>query len=152
MVTLFVGIVFWILNGLRQALPLLALASLATGCASISRGTKETLRVESEPTAAGVRLSTGATGQTPAAFKLPRAKPLTVTISKEGYSTTNVAVKSVVSGKGAAGFLGNAVFGGIIGAAVDAGSGATKDLKPNPVRVTLEKLPKNDTATTKHLP
>jgi hypothetical protein len=32
---------------------------------------------------------------------------------------------------------GNVVFGGIIGAGVDAATGATKQLKPNPVVVTL---------------
>lgn len=32
---------------------------------------------------------------------------------------------------------GNILFGGLIGAAVDAGSGATKELKPNPLNVRL---------------
>ena len=36
---------------------------------------------------------------------------------------------------------GNILFGGLIGAAVDAGSGAMYDLKPNPVEVTLMPLP-----------
>jgi len=35
--------------------------------------------------------------------------------------------------------IGNAVFGGVIGIGVDATSGALNDLKPNPVKVTLEK-------------
>jgi len=42
-----------------------------------------------------------------------------------------------VVGAGAAGMAGNVILGGLIGAAVDAGSGAMKDLKPNPVKVTM---------------
>lgn len=33
---------------------------------------------------------------------------------------------------------GNVVFGGLIGAGVDAGTGAMLELVPNPVKVTLE--------------
>lgn len=35
---------------------------------------------------------------------------------------------------------GNVVLGGFIGAAVDAGTGAAKQLKPNPIKVTLVPL------------
>ena len=45
-----------------------------------------------------------------------------------------------MAGAGAAGMAGNIVLGGLIGAAVDAGTGATKQLKPNPVKVTLVPL------------
>jgi hypothetical protein len=36
---------------------------------------------------------------------------------------------------------GNVLVGGLIGVAVDAGSGATQELVPNPLNVTLEPLP-----------
>ena len=39
---------------------------------------------------------------------------------------------------GSAGMAGNVILGGLIGAAVDANNGATQDLVPNPLRVTLE--------------
>jgi hypothetical protein len=124
-------------------LGLLALAVLFnTGCASITRGTKDTLVVESDPAGADVKLSNGLSGKTPTSFKLPRKRDVVVTISKEGYETLSVNVTSQVSGGGAAGMAGNVIFGGLIGAAVDAGSGAMNDLKPNPVKVTLNPLPK----------
>lgn len=44
---------------------------------------------------------------------------------------------SEVSGAGAAGMAGNVILGGVNGAGVDAATGATKRLVPNPVRVTL---------------
>jgi hypothetical protein len=109
-----------------------------TGCTTITRGTKDTLVVESDPAGADVKLSNGLSGKTPTSFKLPRKESLVVTISKEGYETLTVNVTSQVSGAGGAGMAGNVIFGGLIGVAVDAGSGAMNDLKPNPVKVKLE--------------
>lgn len=120
---------------------MLALAGLFfSGCATVTRGTKDTLVVESDPAGADVRLSTGQVGKTPTSFKLSRGDSLTVTISKEGYETVNVNVTPQIVGAGAAGMAGNVLVGGLIGAGVDAWSGAMKDLKPNPVRVTMVKL------------
>lgn len=111
-----------------------------SGCATVTRGTKDTLVVESDPAGAEVRLSTGQTGKTPTSFKLPRGDSLVVTIAKEGYETVMVNVNSQVVGAGAAGMAGNVLVGGFIGAGVDAFSGAMKDLKPNPVSVKLVRL------------
>lgn len=120
---------------------LVALAALLlSGCATVTRGTKDTLVIESDPAGADVRLSTGQVGKTPGSFKLSRSDALTVTISKEGYETVTVNITPQIVGAGAAGMAGNVLVGGLIGAGVDAFSGAMKDLKPNPVRVTLVPL------------
>jgi len=119
----------------------LLLAALVTsGCATVTRGTKDTLVVESEPSGATVTLSNGMSGKTPTSFKLPRKDALVVTIAKEGYETLTVNVNSQVSGAGAAGMAGNVLIGGVIGAVVDPLSGAMKDLRPNPVKATLVPL------------
>lgn len=60
-----------------------------------------------------------------------------------------------MSDAGTAGMIGNVVFGGVIGVGVDATSGATLDLYPNPVRVTLKrkdvmKRPTHVKTVTKH--
>lgn len=115
----------------------LLLLALQTGCASITRGTKDTLVVESDPAGADVRLSSGESGKTPTSFRLPRKKDVDVSISRDGYEPLTVHVSSQISGHGAAGMAGNVLVGGIIGAGVDAYSGATKDLRPNPIKVTL---------------
>lgn len=129
---------------IKNLLAVLLLASVSTfvlsGCASITRGTKEVLIVNSEPMNARVRLSNGMMGVTPASFKLARDSVLTVTIEKEGYRTAVVQVNHETANAGAVGMAGNIVFGGIIGAGVDAVSGATQDLTPNPVYVVLEPL------------
>ena len=111
-----------------------------TGCGTITRGSKDVLVVESEPSGATVTTSVGLQGKTPATFQLPRKGALVVTIAKEGYETATVNVVPKVAGAGGAAMAGNVVMGGLIGAAVDAGSGAMYDLKPNPVRVVLNKL------------
>lgn len=114
--------------------------SLFSGCATVTRGTKDTLVIESDPAGAKVTLSTGATGMTPSAFKLPRKHDLTVHIEKTGYEPLTVEVKSQVVGAGGIAMAGNVLLGGIIGAGVDVGTGAMDDLKPNPIKVTLVPL------------
>jgi hypothetical protein len=108
------------------------------GCASITRGTKEVFVVDSTPQDAEVRLSSGQVGRTPASFEVGRRDTLTVFVSKPGYKSRTLIVQSEVGGGGAAGMAGNVLFGGIIGAGVDAGTGAMYEHKPNPLMVQLE--------------
>lgn len=126
-------------NWLRS-LFLLTLVVQFVGCATITRGTKEVLVVESSPPGADVRTSTGLSGKTPASFKVNRRGGFVVSIEKQGYEKVEVQVESQVAGGGAAGMAGNVILGGLIGAALDAGSGAMLELKPNPIRVDLVPL------------
>ena len=123
-----------------------ALAALPfiIGCASVTRGTKDTLVVESDPVGAIVRLSTGQSGKTPTSFQLPRKKAFDVYLEKEGYEPLTVHVSSQISGKGSLGVAGNVLVGGLIGVGVDAITGAAKDLKPNPVIVKMVPLKKSE--------
>lgn len=95
--------------------------------------------VESDPSGATVSLSNGMTGTTPTSFKVKRKESLTATISKQGYETAKVNITPQISRQGGTAMAGNLLFGGIIGAAVDASSGAMNELKPNPVKVTLNR-------------
>lgn len=113
---------------------------LLSGCASITRGTKEVLIVNSEPMNASVRLSNGMVGTTPASFKLPRDSVVTVYIEKAGYKTAVVQVNHQTATSGGVAMAGNLVFGGLIGGGVDLATGATQDLTPNPVYVKLEPI------------
>lgn len=76
-------------------------------------------------------------GVTPAAFSLARKGEYTVTVKKEGYQTAVVEVKNKVAKGGAAGMAGNVLVGGILGAGVDAGTGAMLNLVPNPIDLKL---------------
>ncbi len=119
---------------------LLPLAAAAGGCATITRGTSEAFVVESDPPGAHVRLSTGETCRTPCTLRKKRKESFVVHIEKPGYEPVEVQVTNQVAGAGAAGMAGNVIFGGLIGAAVDAGSGAMLELVPNPVKVKLVPL------------
>ncbi|MBC7769133.1 MAG: PEGA domain-containing protein [Phycisphaerales bacterium] len=118
-----------------------ALIAPLAACATVTRGTTEAFVVESEPSGAAVLTSTGMSCEaTPCTFaRVRRNAEFTVTISKPGYRTTTHTVTHQTAGGGAAGMAGNVLVGGLIGVAVDASSGATQDLVPNPLRVTLER-------------
>ena len=124
---------------IRFSLMLISLV-IVSGCASITRGTSEAYAIESEPVGATANLSNGLSCQTPCSLKVKRRSDFTVTFEKEGYEDITATVTSSVDGGGAAGMAGNVLLGGIIGAGVDAGTGAMHSHKPNPLVVKMIKL------------
>ena len=116
---------------------LAAASVLLSACATITRGTNQDFVVQSEPSQADVKLSTGQTCVTPCTLRVKRKSQFTVTVSKEGYQTQEAEVHGVMKGGGGAALAGNAIFGGLIGAGVDASNGSLMNLKPNPLKVTL---------------
>jgi hypothetical protein len=124
---------------LIRGLSVLALTTSLGACATVTRGTTQQFTVQSTPPAAQAKTSNGFSCEsTPCTFRMQRKEGFTVSVSKAGYKTVTAEVKPKIAGTGAAGFLGNALVGGVIGAGVDVASGATLDLTPNPVSVTLE--------------
>lgn len=119
----------------------LALACASLGaCATVTRGTTTAWEVQTTPSGARVETSHGMMCEsTPCSIKMPRKSQFTATITKAGYKDAKVVVTNKISGGGGAGMAGNVLLGGIIGAGVDASSGAMLDLTPNPAVVTLEK-------------
>ena len=119
---------------------IVALCAALCGCASVTRGTTENISISSTPSGAqadiaGLDIPTACV--TPCVVLAKRSADLTVTITKEGYEPQIVPLTKEVAGTGAAGFAGNILLGGLIGAGVDAYNGAAIDHKPNPVIVTL---------------
>ena len=126
---------------------LVIIVLLSTGCATITRGKMDTMVIESTPANATATLHTmngDVTCSTPCALELKRKHPFTVTFTKDGYETVEANVVPVQAGAGSAGMAGNILIGGLIGAAVDAGSGAMKDLAPNPLVVMMTKVGESD--------
>src|SRR5919199_1502954 len=132
-----------------KAIVLLGAAICLSSCATVVRGTHEKLRVVSTPSGADVKLSSGETGVTPATFVKNRRDNFQVIVSKPGYDIVTVNVESRASGGGVAATAANAVTGGVIGAAVDAGTGAWNSLYPNPVSVQLTPLPVDPRVVTR---
>jgi hypothetical protein len=122
----------------RAAVCLAALSSLGA-CATVTRGSSDTWTVNTTPSGAAVKTSNQfACDSTPCTFKMSRKAEFDVTINKAGYKTWTGHVTHHVSGAGGAGMAGNVILGGVIGAVVDASTGAMNDLVPNPLNVTLE--------------
>lgn len=122
---------------MRHIIGLCAVVALA-GCSTVTRGTKDTWVIETTPPGAEVTTSNGYhCASTPCAIKMPRRSEFVATVERDGYETVTVNVTHQVSGQGGAAMAGNVLVGGIIGAAVDAGTGAMNDLVPNPVILQL---------------
>ena len=115
----------------------IALALLAGACATITRGTTSQIQIHSNPPEAQARTSMGFTCITPCTLQAGRKDEFSVVISKAGYHTVEIPVRTQVAGAGAAGFAGNILIGGVVGMAADAATGATLEHFPNPVTVTL---------------
>jgi hypothetical protein len=119
---------------------LTGLAVLALpACATITRGTNEVIVVETDPSGAQVKLSNGmACESSPCSFKVPRKGDLVVSVSKEGFQSSQHNLTTQVSGGGGAAMAGNVLVGGLIGAGVDASTGAMLEHKPNPLVVKMQ--------------
>lgn len=126
-----------------RILRIVALCAALGGCASVTRGTTENISISTTPAGAtadisGLDIPTACV--TPCVVVAKRSADITVTINKEGYEPQIVPLTKEIAGTGAAGFAGNILLGGLVGAGVDAYNGAAMDHKPNPVIVTLQPI------------
>ena len=110
---------------------------MLAGCATVTRGTRQTFKIDSTPNAAKVELSNGETCTTPCTLKLKRRPGFSATFSKEGYQSQTVKVDSELHGGGVAAGAGNLLLGGVVGGLVDGSNGSLNSLTPNPLQVTL---------------
>ena len=125
---------------------LLGIAALCLGlggCATVTRGTTENISIATTPAGAtadisGLDIPTSCI--TPCVVLAKRNADITVSVSKEGYQPQIVPLTKEVAGSGAAGFAGNILLGGLVGAGVDAYNGSAMDHKPNPVILTLQPI------------
>lgn len=136
MVRLFWGVI--LVNRKTMLCGLAAASLMLPACATITRGTSQKFNIDTTPTAADVKLSTGQSCVSPCKLKLKRKDGFTVTATKSGFENATAEVKSEVRGGGIAGAAGNVLIGGVIGGIVDGSSGAMKDLTPNPLHLTLK--------------
>lgn len=114
-----------------------AASVLLCGCATVTRGTRQTFRIDSTPTGAQVAMSNGESCVTPCKIKLKRRPGFTATFTKEGYQAQTVKVDSELHGGGVAAGAGNLLLGGVVGGLVDGSNGSLNSLSPNPLQVTL---------------
>ena len=124
-------------NGWRRlGMGMMALA--LAGCATIvHRGGKQRVLINSVPPGATATIDGVIKIQTPGEVKLKRGKDHVVVIEKEGYQPGQTLIDREFSGW----VIGNIAFGGLIGLAVDFGTGAAWNLEPETVTVTLTPAP-----------
>ncbi len=118
----------------------IAAAAISTSaCATVTRGTKTAWEVTSTPSGARVETSNGFSCQaTPCSIKMPRRSEFVATLTRDGYEPATITVTNRVATGGGVAMAGNVLVGGLVGAGVDAGTGAMLDLTPNPAHVDLE--------------
>jgi len=117
-----------------------AMVIATSGCATVTRGTTQSVAVDTVPQQALVSASSGPACLSPCALDLKRSVARTLTATLAGHQPKSAVVSPQVGGGGAAGMAGNILLGGIIGAGVDAASGAMYDLTPTRVTLVLDPI------------
>ncbi len=110
-------------------------AAICAGCATLTVGSTQTVRIVSVPPGSSARvLPTGKTLTTPGEVTLARNKVYTVIVEMDGYKTAKAYINHNVGDA----FSGNVILGGLLGMAIDINSGAAWTLSPDRVEVHLE--------------
>jgi PEGA domain len=110
-----------------------ALVLTATGCATIVSGSKQYVNFTSTPAKASIIIDGNFQGRTPMSVKLARKKPHTVVIRLEGYKDYETKLERKFN----AWYIGNIVFGGLVGIIVDPITGAMYKLTPDKIDAQL---------------
>ncbi len=119
----------------------LALATFAlSACATLTTGSDQTVTVVTDPSGAECRMeregmTVAIVNPTPGTVQVDKSKnAIVVKCAAEGFQDTFATLSSEFQGM----TVGNVLFGGIIGVAIDAGSGAMNEY---PSQVTLLLVP-----------
>ncbi|MFP9100288.1 PEGA domain-containing protein [Flavobacterium sp. RHBU_24] len=115
------------------ALAAFALVLSATGCATIVSGSKQYVNFTSTPAKASILIDGNFEGRTPMDIKLVRKKSHTVVIRLEGYKDFETKLERKFN----AWYIGNIVFGGLVGIIVDPITGAMYKLTPGKINAQL---------------
>ena len=117
-----------------------------TGCATImNRGGNQRVLINSMPHGATATIDGVITITTPGEVSLKRSKSHVVRIEKEGYQPSTMMIDNELSGW----VFGNILIGGLIGLAIDMGTGGGFKLDPDTINVTLIPIAINLTVGTK---
>lgn len=122
-----------------QIIAVLAAATAVAGCASVTKGTSQNITINSSPSGASCTVERegkmiATIPATPQIIKVSKSKnDLTLTCNLAGYKTAQYVIPSDVEAMTA----GNVIFGGLVGLAIDAGTGAMNKYDAN-VTVVLQ--------------
>jgi hypothetical protein len=116
----------------RSVCSVIALALVAS-CGTIIHGKNQEIGIGSTPSGAKITIDNQTTGATPFVAKLSRKDIHVIKLEADGYAPTDLTLTRKVSGWA----WGNILFGGLIGLAVDAGTGGLYKLSPEQLNTTL---------------
>ena len=122
-------------------LSLFALVMNSGGCATIISGTHQEVPVTTVPKGATVQVDGDATYTTPVTIELKRKDNHELLISHPGYHSVRVPVVKKLNNA----VFGNLLAGGLVGGVVDASSGASNNLKPDRIDLTLKAVREGET-------
>ena len=114
----------------------LAMVFVTGACSTITQGSDQSVTVDTDPSGANCKLTrkgaiVGVVNPTPGSVTVGKSKDdISVACEKDGYQKKASSLRSEFEGM----TFGNIIFGGIIGVAVDASSGAMNEY---PAQVTL---------------
>ena len=104
-----------------------------TSCGTIFNGSNQEINIVSDPVNAKVTIDEREFGITPITVQLERKDNHIIKLELEGYEPEIITLNRETSGW----FIGNCLFGGLIGMAVDAISGGMYVLEPEEINQTL---------------
>ena len=107
---------------------------LLSSCATIVSGSRQTVKFDSTPSNAMVYINEMKIGRTPLEHKLSRDQDYDVMIKLDGYTP----YKTRLTRKFNAWYIGNILFGGLIGLIIDPITGAMYKLSPAELNARLE--------------
>ena len=120
-----------------------AIAVIVTSCATIVRGSSETIEITTSPSGAMIKLSSGQSARSPSTFEVPRKGTIFVTITKDGYETVETKLISSIEGASLGlGTAANILTLPVVNDVVDYNTGANYSHKPNPLHVELTPIKK----------
>ena len=113
----------------------LVLTLLLSSCATIISGSKQNVKFSSDPSTATIFIDEVEVGKTPFEIKLERKSEHRVMIKLEGYQNYETKLTKKFNGW----YLGNIIFGGLIGLIIDPITGAMYNLTPNEINAQMNK-------------
>jgi len=122
---------------MRKSTLILILAGgiLLSSCATIICGSKQQVKFTSNPTSAAIYIDEVKVGTTPFELNLARNREHRVTIKLDGYQPYETTLTKTFNPW----YLGNILFGGVIGLIIDPITGAIYHLTPGQVNTELSK-------------
>lgn len=120
---------------MKKLLSLLLILLLLTNCATIFKGSTDTVSFSSDPTGASVYVDGMNMGKAPIQLELKSSKTYNVEFRLDGYDTRNVIINNSVG----AGYIVLDVLFGLFPVIIDAATGNWYSLDQTHVNMILEK-------------